>query len=67
MTAHLAHQHLLTLNAERVAAGLAGLDGNDAYRRDLEAEIEAARHAYIGAAVTEIASFRAQLNAPQVG
>ena len=32
-----------------------------------EDEIEAARHAYIGAAVTEIATLRAELGAPQVG
>ena len=32
-----------------------------------EHEIEAARHAYIGAAVTEIATLRAELDGPQVG
>ena len=32
-----------------------------------EEEIEAARRAYVGAAVTEIATLRAQLSGPQVG
>ena len=38
-----------------------------AFLEDLEREIEGYRSAYIGAAVTEIASFRAQLSGPQVG
>jgi hypothetical protein len=67
MTTLELRQHLQTLNVERSAATLAGLDRNETYRRDLEEEIEAARHAYIGAAVTEIATFRAQLDAPLVG
>jgi hypothetical protein len=36
-------------------------------RRASAADIAAARNAYIGAAVTEIASFRAQLSARQIG
>jgi len=34
---------------------------------DLRDEIAAASHAYVGAAVTEIATLRAQLSGPQVG
>jgi hypothetical protein len=34
---------------------------------DLEREIERSQAAYVGAAVTEIASLRAQLSGPQVG
>jgi hypothetical protein len=34
---------------------------------DLEDEIAAARSAYVGAAVTEIASLRAELSGPQLG
>jgi len=34
---------------------------------DLGGEIEATARAYVGAAVTEIAIFRAELSGPQVG
>jgi hypothetical protein len=34
---------------------------------DLREEIVATRHAYVGSAVAEIASFRAQLSGPQHG
>jgi hypothetical protein len=34
---------------------------------DLDQEIAATRSAYVGAAVTEIATLRAQLSGPQVG
>ena len=65
MTSTELRTHQLTLTAERAATSL---DGDNAGRSDdLLAEIEAARHAFVGAAVTEIASFRAQLNGPQIG
>lgn len=67
MTTYELRNHLLTLNAERAAASLAGLDHDRPYHEDLRAEIEAAHAAYVGAAVTEMASFRAQLSGPQVG
>ena len=67
MTAHTAHQHLTSLTAERSAATLAGLDRNATHLRDLDDEIEATRQAFIGAAVTDIATFRAQLNGPLWG
>ena len=38
-----------------------------AYINDLDGEIEAWRAAYVGAAVTEIASLRSALSGPQVG
>jgi hypothetical protein len=61
-------QHLLTeLKAERALASLSGLADDDAYLADLEDEIAATRHAYVGAAVTEIATLRAELSGPQVG
>jgi hypothetical protein len=53
-------------DAERAAASLAGLD-HGPYLADLTSEIEAAHNAFVGAAVTEIASFRAQLSGPQIG
>jgi hypothetical protein len=36
-------------------------------RTDLDGEIEATARAYLGAAVTEIATLRAELSGPQVG
>lgn len=67
MTTHELHHHLLTLHAERAAASLEHLDRPGPYIDDLRREIEAARIALVGAAVTEIATLRAQLSGPQVG
>lgn len=58
---------LQELQAERALASIEGLIGNSAYMADLAYEIATATQAYVGAAVTEIASFRAQLSEPQVG
>jgi hypothetical protein len=52
------HTHLLDLQAERALASTVA---------DLDEEIEATNQAYVGAAVTEIATFRAELSGPQVG
>jgi hypothetical protein len=49
------------LESERALAGLTGLDLDPAYMADLQADIIAASAAYVGVAVTEIASLRAQL------
>jgi hypothetical protein len=49
------------LSAERFEALELGLDANETYMAELEDEIAEARHAYVVAAVTEIASLRAQL------
>jgi hypothetical protein len=59
------HTNLLALRAER--ASIEGLAVASAYTADLDAEIEATTSAYVGAAVTEIAIFRAELSGPQVG
>jgi predicted regulator of Ras-like GTPase activity (Roadblock/LC7/MglB family) len=59
--------HLTQLQAERALASLEGLAGNGAYLSDLDDELVAAHHAYVGAAVTEIATLRAELSGPQVG
>jgi hypothetical protein len=67
MTTVELHHHLQELTAERATAALAGLDHNRRYMDDLHHEIEAIHHAFVGAAVTEIASLRAQLGGPQVG
>jgi hypothetical protein len=61
------HTHLLELQEERTLASIAGLAGNSAYMADLDGEIEATARAYVGAAVIEIATFRAELSGPQVG
>jgi hypothetical protein len=61
------HAHLLELRAERTLASIEGLAMDPAYMADLDGEIEATASAYVGAAVTEIASLRAELSGPQVG
>ena len=58
---------LRRLEAERLDAVEAGLGGNVLYMTDLENDIEASRATYVGLAVTEIATLRAQLGGPQVG
>ena len=60
-----ARRELDRILEERRHALRAGLGGN--FMDDLAAELDAARTAYVGLAVTEIASFRAQLSGPQVG
>jgi hypothetical protein len=61
------HTHLQELQAERALAQVVGLTVNSSYMADLDGEIEATTCAYVGAAVTEIATFRAELSGPQVG
>jgi hypothetical protein len=61
------HNHLQELEAERALASLEGVASNATYMADLEGEIAATRNAYVGAAVTELATFRAELSGPQVG
>jgi hypothetical protein len=67
MSAIEIQDHLQQLQAERALALIEGLEGNATYMADLEDEIAAARSAYVGAAVTEIASLRAELSGPQLG
>ncbi len=67
MTSHFTsavdvRHHLDDLLAERSLADAQGLLDVDAYRSDLESEIAAIRSAWVGAAVTEIATFRGQLS-----
>jgi hypothetical protein len=59
--------HLKQLEAELALALAEGLGGSDDYMADLSEEIAETRHAYVGVAVTEIATLRAQLSGPQVG
>lgn len=60
-------EELEVLLAERAFARLEGLDANPAYEADLDDEILCTRVAYVGAAVTEIASLRAELDGPLQG
>ena len=64
---HLARTHLAELREELAAATLAGLADHPAYQADLREEMELTEVAYTAAAVSEIASFRAQLSGPQLG
>jgi hypothetical protein len=57
----------LELQAERALASIEELALDSAYMADLDGEIEATARAYVGAAVSEIATFRAELSRPQVG
>jgi hypothetical protein len=67
MSATALHQQIQELEAERMLASLHGLASDPAYMADLNDEIDATRHAYIGAAVTEIASLRGELSGPLLG
>jgi hypothetical protein len=64
------HIRLKELQAERMLASSAGQAADTAYMAymaDLDDEIAEVSDAYIGAAVTEIATLRAELFGPQVG
>jgi hypothetical protein len=67
MSAIEMHTHLQQLQAERALAAIEGLARNSTYMADLDEEIATTRSAYVGAAVTEIATLRGQLSGPQVG
>ena len=55
-------QRLWALQGERLEALEAGLGANRLFMDDLERELEYTRAAYVGTAVTEIASLRAGLS-----
>ncbi len=67
MSATDARLQLQRLQVERIEALDAGLGANELYMADLATDIESSRVAYVALAVTEIASLRGQLSAPQVG
>ena len=60
-------EHLELLETERALAMQTSLRDDPAYMADLREEIVATRHAFVGSAVVEIASFRAALSGAQVG
>ena len=67
MSATDVRSQLQELHAERALASLEGLAENARYMADLEHEIESARRAYVGAAVTEIALLRGDLSGRLMG
>ncbi len=67
MTANEIHTHLDRLRAERAEARATGLADVRLYMADLEREIDECRHAYVKAAVVEIASLRAAFAGPLAG
>jgi hypothetical protein len=67
MLTHQMHIHLQELQAARALGSLKGLGKDSAHMADLDGEIAATRTAYVGAAVTEIATLRAQLSGQQIG
>jgi hypothetical protein len=67
LTATAVKRHLQLLHEERLLAIEIGLAADGAYMADLEEEISACRAAFVGAAVTEIATLRAALSEPLLG
>jgi hypothetical protein len=67
MRAHDMRLHLAGLMAERLEAAEMNLDSNAIYMRELEDDLVAAREAYVGLAVTEIATLRGELWGRQAG
>jgi hypothetical protein len=67
LTAAELRAYLLELEAERAVAVQSGVAEIDAYMDDLEAELELSRELYVTAAVTEIATLRAELFGAQTG
>ena len=61
MTAHDLHHQLLELHAERALAHETGVAEIASYMADLEADIARSHAAFVGAAVTELATFRGEL------
>lgn len=67
LTAAGARARLQLLLAERRQAFEAGLEGNAVFMRDLQEDIDTARAAYVGIAVTEIATLRGELGGRNAG
>lgn len=67
MSALILRSQLVDLQAEKALATVEGLDASVAYMADLEDEIGLWRDLYVCAAVTEIATLRAELSGPQEG
>jgi hypothetical protein len=66
-TVHSILEQLRELYLERALAKINGLDSDRPYMADLERDIVDHRRAAIGAAITEIATLRAELSGPLHG
>jgi hypothetical protein len=66
-TAAEALERLKGLRFELAIAGPAGLLEDAAYVQDITQDIAASEEVYVGLAVTEIATLRAELGAPLLG
>ena len=66
-TAAEALERLRALQFELAIAGPAGLLDDDEYVQDIEDDIATSQEVYVGLAVTEIATLRAELSAPMLG
>jgi hypothetical protein len=67
MSAHDLHNQLLELRAERALAEETGVAHIRSYMADLERDIARSQAAYVGAAVTELATFRGELDGRNFG
>jgi hypothetical protein len=67
VTAVEARAYAAEVEAERALAVRAGVAEIDSYMHDLAYELDVWRHHYVTAAVTEIATLRAELSGRQVG
>jgi len=67
MSALELRRRLSQLQAERLDAIDAGLGDNGPYLRSLHSDLAATHAAYVGAAVTEIATLRSQLGGAGLG
>ena len=67
MTTTELHHHLQDLMAERALAQFEGLGQTTTYLADLDSEIAETHAAFVGAAVTEIASLRGVLHGRNQG
>ena len=67
MSAHDLHNQLLELRAERALAEETGVAHIRSYMDDLERDIARSHAAYVGAAVTELATFRGELDGRNFG
>ena len=66
MSAFELHNQLLELHAERALAEETGVASIGSYMADLERDIARSHAAFVGAAVTEIASFRGAALGPEL-
>ena len=62
MSAYDLHNQLLELHAERALAQETGVAKIGSYMDDLKRDMARAHAAFVGAAVTELATFRGELN-----